>query len=58
MVIRTLEVSRKHCEEALKKVGFKPAPDPWKSVFWNKDLKVLLTVYVDDFKMAGPRCSV
>ena len=27
-------------------------------MFWHKELKVLLTVYVDDFKMAGPRQAV
>lgn len=43
----------KHCDKHLATVGLKPVPD-WRSVFWNKKLKLLLAVYVDDFKMAGP----
>ena len=27
-------------------------------MFWNADLKLLLTVHVDDFKMAGPKDSL
>ena len=44
-----------HCEEKLSKVGFEPVlRDIWKSVFYHPSLKLLLVVYVDDFKMAGP----
>ena len=27
----------------------------WKSVFWHKRLKLILVVYVNDFKLAGPK---
>ena len=38
----------------MKQVGFKPLSHDWKSVFWHDALKLLLVVYVDDFKLAGP----
>ena len=33
--------------------GFAPVPD-WNSMYWHSKLKLLLMVYVDDFKMYGP----
>ena len=45
-----------HCEKMLKEVGFHLVfPAAWPSVFFHPDLKLLLAVYVDDFKMAGPK---
>jgi len=43
-----------HCEKALKEVGFTRAAPDWKSVFRHEALDLLLVVYVDDFKLAGP----
>ena len=44
-----------HCEKALMAVGFQPLyPECWPSMFWHPKLKLLLGVYVDDFKMSGP----
>ena len=43
-----------HCEKHVKKGGFVAVPD-WLSVYWNEKLKTLLAIYVDDFKMAGPK---
>ena len=43
-----------HCERALKSVGYIQVPE-WKSVFMHPKLGVMLVVYVDDFKMAGPK---
>jgi hypothetical protein len=43
----------KHCEKALVEVGFEPIPE-WKSCFWHPKLRLLLVVYVDDFKLSGP----
>jgi hypothetical protein len=43
----------KHCEAHILKVGFVTIKD-WRSVYWHPDLKLLLIVYVDDFKMSGP----
>ena len=42
-----------HCDKALKSVGFVALEDV-PSAYYHKGLKILLTVYVDDFKMAGP----
>ena len=47
----------KHCEERLLRVGFKNVSD-WRSVYWHPVLKLLLAVYVDDFKMSGPVASL
>ena len=43
----------KHCDKELKKVGF-DAIDNWPSCYWHDKYKLMLTVYVDDFKLAGP----
>ena len=47
----------RHCDEKLKEEGFIPI-DEWFSCYWHPRLKVLLTVYVDDFKTAGPEVSL
>ena len=48
-----------HCESQLKAVGFiMPDPEGWPSVFFHPVLKLLLVVYVDDFKMSGPKESM
>ena len=40
----------------LKEVEFELVfPSAWPSVFWHPHLRLLLAVYVDDFKMAGPK---
>ena len=45
----------RHCEECLGKVGFRAVhPECWPSIFWHAELSLLLAVYVDDFKLAGP----
>ena len=45
-----------HCEAMLLLVGFiMPDPEGWPSVFFHPELKLLLVVYVDDFKMSGPK---
>ena len=38
----------------LQSVGFRPSTS-WPSCYYNAKLELFLTVYVDDFKMAGPR---
>ena len=48
-----------HCEKMLLLVGFiMPDPEGWPSVFFHPELKLLLVVYVDDFKMSGPKESM
>ena len=49
----------RHCEAMLAQVGFRPLhPDCWPSMFWHNELRLLLAVYVDDFKMAGPTDNI
>eukprot|EP00435_Cladocopium_sp_Y103_P044847 s1620_g12.t1 len=45
-----------HCERMSVEVGFiMPDPEGWPSVFYHPQFNLLLVVYVDDFKMAGPK---
>ena len=44
----------KHCETHVKSVGFQHVTD-WRSCFWQPKLELFLVVYVDDFKLAGPK---
>ena len=46
----------RHCEEHLTSIGVVPVPD-WRSTYWHPELKFLLMVNVDDFKMAGPSAN-
>ena len=43
-----------HCESHLKSVGFTPI-DEWRSCFWHQKWKMFLVVYIDNFKLAGPK---
>ena len=47
-------MSEQRCHTAVQKVGFKPIGDEWPSLYFHPDLKLLLVIYVDDLKMAGP----
>ena len=47
----------KHCNERLLRAGFEPIEN-WPSMFWHDGLKLLLMVYVDDFKMSGPKANL
>ena len=42
------------CNKEVCEVGFESLGSEWPSVFYHKELKLLLTIYVDDFKLAGP----
>ena len=42
----------RHCREALLSVGFTTLTG-WECCFVHQELKLVLSVYVDDFKMAG-----
>ena len=41
------------CSERVQALGYKPIPE-WPSVFWHPVRRLMLIVYVDDFKLAGP----
>ena len=43
-----------HCHERVGKVNCHGLGSEWPSVFYHAELRLLLTVYVDDFKLAGP----
>merc|ERR1711907_464782 len=43
----------RHCTQYLKKAKFEPVSEI-NSLFYRDDLKLLLTVYVDDFILTGP----
>ena len=46
----------KHCTKQLESVGWKQVlPEIWQSIYYHADLDLLLVIYVDDFKMAGPK---
>ena len=40
--------------DAREEVGFEHVTD-WRSCFWHPKLELFLVVYVDDFKLAGPK---
>jgi len=45
-----------HCEAKLLLVGFvMPDLEGWQSVFFHPELRLLLVVYVDGFKMPGTK---
>ena len=44
----------KHCDTAVKKLGFIPIGPNWPSMYYYGKLNLLLVVYVDDLKLAGP----
>ena len=44
----------KHCDQAVKKLGFVPIGPNWPSMYYYAKLNLLLVVYVDDLKLAGP----
>ena len=44
----------RHAENHVRSVGFEPV-DNWPSCFWHPDHQLFLVIYVDDFKLAGPK---
>ena len=52
----TQEVTGNVIARNMTSIGFAPVPD-WRSTYWHPDLQLLLMVYVDGFKMAGPRAN-
>ncbi|CAE8637047.1 unnamed protein product, partial [Polarella glacialis] len=43
-----------HCKNALESVGFIEVSESWQSLFYHPELKVMMAVYIDDFKASGP----
>ena len=48
-------ILEQHCDESVRAVGFEPIGEEWPSVYIHEKLQLVLVVYVDDFKMAGPQ---
>ena len=46
-----------HCRGALQSLGWEPVKG-WECLFVHKEFKLFLSVYVDDFKMAGKKSSL
>ena len=44
-----------HCDQSVKRAGFRPVHETWPSCYYHKDYKLFLVVYVDDFKLSGPK---
>ena len=47
-----------HCDKAVKEVGFVAVGPEWPSTYYHKEMELLLVVYVDDLKMAGPESKM
>jgi len=47
-----------HCDDQVKAVGFDPVGANWPSCYWHSKLKLLLVIYVDDFKLSGPEANI
>ena len=43
-----------HCDQKVQEIGFKPIGEEWPSMYFHDELKLLLVIYVDDLKLAGP----
>ena len=42
-------------DAGIKKSGFRPMGEEWPACYFHDKLKLMLVVYVDDFKLAGPK---
>ena len=47
----------KHCTKKIMQCGFTPIPG-WELLFVHKEKQIFLSVYVDDFKMAGKKENI
>ena len=47
----------KHASEAVQRCGFRPVPD-WECMYYHADLRLMLAIYVDDFKLVGQSSSL
>ena len=43
-----------HCDKHVREVGFMPVGEEWPSMYFHKEVKLFLVIYVDDLKLAGP----
>ena len=43
-----------HCDWKVRELDFIPVGEEWPSMYFHKKLQLLLVIYVDDLKLAGP----
>ena len=43
-----------HCDKKVQEIGFKPIGEEWPSMYFHDKLRLLLVIYADDLKLAGP----
>ena len=43
------------CSTEVHTVGFASVGTEWPSVFFHRELRLLLTIFVDDFNSSGPK---
>ena len=43
-----------HCDRKVRELDFVPVGEEWPSMYFHKKLQLLLVIYVDDLKLAGP----
>ena len=46
------------CDAHVQSVGFTPIGPEWPSCYYHPKLSLMLSVYVDDFKMAGSKTKI
>merc|ERR1712115_759461 len=42
-----------HADKCVRSVGYAPVPN-WPSCYWHEEKQLVVVIYVDDFKLAGP----
>ena len=58
MGIPMLVLWEKHSDAKIKEEGFIPIGLEWPSCYFHPEMQLLLVVYVDDFKLAGPKKNI
>ena len=44
-----------HCDRNVEELNFVPVGEEWPSMYFHKELQLLLVIDIDDLKMAGPK---
>lgn len=47
-----------HCDRKVRSCGFVPLSECWPSCYYHPELKLMLTMYVDDFLRSGPKAHL
>ena len=46
------------CNQLVKRKGFTAYGPEWPSVYFHAELQLMLSIYVDDFKLSGPKANL